>query len=82
VLPSSSRRAGLFRLQLVKEAWLEQLSDQEVREIHLVVGIVFYEAADAQFIFVVRPPWNAMFVFQFLRAKSHIAAVNSAWLVQ
>jgi hypothetical protein len=31
---------------------------------------------------VVRPPWNAMFGFQFLRAKSHIAAVNSAWMVQ
>jgi hypothetical protein len=30
---------------------------------------------------VVRPPWNAMFVFQFLRVKSHIAAVNSAWMV-
>jgi hypothetical protein len=30
---------------------------------------------------VVRPPWNAMFVFQFLRVKSHIAAVNSAWIV-
>jgi hypothetical protein len=30
---------------------------------------------------VVRPPWNAMFVFQFLRAKSHIAAFKSAWMV-
>jgi hypothetical protein len=27
---------------------------------------------------VVRPPWNAMFVFQFLWAKSHIAAL---WMV-
>jgi hypothetical protein len=30
---------------------------------------------------VVRPPWNAMFVVRFLGAKSHIAAVNSAWMV-
>jgi hypothetical protein len=26
---------------------------------------------------VVRPPWNAMFVFRGLRTKSHIGAVSS-----